>query len=381
VIVNVRILLFDWIVAGHREVYLRYLVHALSPAEVVLAVPDDLADRVSDLGVETIRLGAARPAINERRHLSRAKRTLGREETRLFSDSIDAACPDHAIHLHADPIARWLASGPVSKVPISLLLFRPRAHYPSVYGSPLSAREQVAAYAFEFIVHRWRGRPDAHAVLTLDEGAARRWQQARGAPAYWLPEPPVLSQPGRSNHRAGCIVFGALAARKGIGLLAQAVTLAPTDVRVVLAGVADPSYRAELGQQATAMREAGASVEVRDWWHTEQAKLEILAAARCAVVPYPRHYGMSRILVEAASVGTPVVAHRFGLVGHLVERHGIGLAVDCGDPGALRAALLTMTEDGTVARAYAASLREFAAGYSAESFRAVLSRVFLSEEA
>jgi Glycosyl transferases group 1 len=84
-----------------------------------------------------------------------------------------------------------------------------------------------------------------------------------------------------------------------------------------------------------------------------------LASANCAVLPYPHHAGMSRVLVQACSVGTPVVAHHFGLLGHLVRTHGLGLSVDCTDPRALREAVLTLA-DPTQPAAHAEALRAFA---------------------
>lgn len=369
-----RVLLFDWAVAGHREVYLRSLVDALRPAEAVLAIPDDLAERVNDLDVHVIGLGAERPVIDESRHFSREKRSAGRAELAMFRHVLRVARPDHALHLHADPVVRWLAGDRPFDVPISVLLFRPRAHYPRLYGSKLTTRELLAAGALEIIVRRWRRRRDANAVLTLDEGAALVWQSSSGAPAHWLPEPPVLANPSE-RPRSGCAIFGALAARKGVDLLARAVALAPTDLVVTLAGVPDSSYRETLGHHAETMRGAGARVEVRDWWHTEESKLDVLLGAKCIVVPYPRHYGMSRALVEAAWVGTPVVAHDFGLVGHLVRRYGIGMAVDCNSPELLRRAILSFVEgeDSTSRRE---ALRSFAGRYSRDAFRAAVAKAF-----
>jgi glycosyltransferase involved in cell wall biosynthesis len=106
--------------------------------------------------------------------------------------------------------------------------------------------------------------------------------------------------------------------------------------------------------------------------HTELEGLEVLAGARCAVIPYVHTYGMSRSFLEAASVGTPVIAHRHGLVGHLVRKHDLGLAVDCDDPGALRDAILHLSRDPDPARRYEGSLARFCAAYSPARFREAL---------
>jgi glycosyltransferase involved in cell wall biosynthesis len=115
----------------------------------------------------------------------------------------------------------------------------------------------------------------------------------------------------------------------------------------------------------------GVDVDVRPYHHSELEGLELLAGATCALLPYPGHSGMSRVLLEASSVGTPVIAHEFGLLGHLVRVNKLGLSVDCRDPRALRTALVTLSDPARSA-AYAGALNGFSARYSPESFRAAL---------
>ena len=124
------------------------------------------------------------------------------------------------------------------------------------------------------------------------------------------------------------------------------------------------------------MEDVGADVHVRAGRVGEGEALEILATARCVVVPYPRHYGMSRVLVEAAVAGTPVVAHRFGLVGYLVERHGLGLSADCTSPVEFAGALARLTGDETAPGRYADALARFAGRYTPGRFRAAVATIF-----
>jgi glycosyltransferase involved in cell wall biosynthesis len=116
------------------------------------------------------------------------------------------------------------------------------------------------------------------------------------------------------------------------------------------------------------MRQVGAAVDVRPYRHSEAQGLEVLAQARCAVLPYPRHDGMSRVLVESSSVGTPVIVHDRGLIGYLVRCHELGHAVDCQDARALRRAILDLMR-ADARDTYAAGLAEFAARFSVERFQ------------
>ena len=371
-----RLLIFEGSENGHSELYLRRIIEALhDEAEVVLAVPDRLRANLTDLDVETMPIDSSRTPVPARPY-SRSKQRSDRTETSLFLDAARAAGVDHALHLFGDSAMRWLLREPSSSVPISLLLFRPRAHYPALYGMHLDFRERLLAAAHEQLVRRWYRRPDAHAIMSLDEGAAQLWAQ-RGANASWLPEPPVTEMTDLvSADRRGCIVWGALAQRKGIEFLTAAAVLQP-GLAVTLAGQPQPGFEAELQACVSRMREAAVEVEVRARRLKESEGLAALAGARCAVLPYPRHYGMSRVLLEAASVGTPVVVHDFGLLGYLTRRHSLGVAVDCRNPRALADAIHSLTDDPRAFDRHADALAAFAARYSRERFREALRAPFL----
>jgi glycosyltransferase involved in cell wall biosynthesis len=366
-----RILLFDWLVAGHHENHVRRYAAALADHEIVVAVPDPLADRIGDLPVEVVPLGEPLPVVDTSRYLSLAARRAAERE--LFRHALARTRPDRAVALYGDGLVRPLAAAPPVAAPTTLSVFRPRAHYPEVYGAAQRPRERLAARAFDRALARWRLRPDAHSVLTLDEGAAAVWSTRPGAPAHALPEPllPVERPRPPSGRDAGCLVFGALAPRKGIELLARAVASGTSPLRVTLAGAVEPGYEPALDRLVATMRSAGAEVEVVGRWVADAEAVDLIAAARCVVVPYQRHDGMSGVLAEAAAVGTPAVVHDWGLLAHVVRHHGLGRAVDCGDPAALRGALVELSADGA-REAFGPRLREYAERHAPERFRAVV---------
>jgi glycosyltransferase involved in cell wall biosynthesis len=118
------------------------------------------------------------------------------------------------------------------------------------------------------------------------------------------------------------------------------------------------------------MRVAGADVDLRDRWIEADENLAILSGVQVVAAPYPRHRGMSRLIVEAAAVGTPVVADRYGLLGRLVREHRLGLAVDCERPLEFRRALDSVLAGATGVDREA--LRRFAGRYSDDRFRRAL---------
>jgi hypothetical protein len=377
---NATITLFDWTAGGHHPVYLRRFADAFvqQGASVTVAVPDRLVPALADAGVNLVRLGRERPSLDPTLPLAPQSRALAEAELDLFDQVAAMTGGGHLVHMIADPILRWLVRRPPLGRPVSLLVFRPRAHFGPAYGSSLGAGDALRARFFEHLLRRWRRRRDAHALLTIDEEAATRWATRPGAPAFYVPEPPVGPPPAKrpTGARSGCIVFGSLAPRKGVDLLADAVCLEPGSQEVVLAGPSAPGYERTLDRLAADMRRAGAWVERFDRRLSDKEALELLAGARCVVLPYPRHLGMSRVLLEAAVVGTPVVVHDFGLLGHLVRRHRLGLAVDCNDPRALRDAVLSLTEDAAAGERFGDGLSRFAALHSEEAFSRALWAAF-----
>jgi hypothetical protein len=246
-----------------------------------------------------------------------------------------------------------------------------RASCPSASGSPLPAREAARAWCQELLLARCGRRRDAHALLLRDEEAARRWR-GRAVRAVWLPEPPLDAEAPRAVTREGCALYGALARRKGIDRLARAVAARGAPLRVTLAGAVEADFAEELAALRDGMAAAGADVRLHGHEHDEAAGLAVLAAARCAVLPYVRHYGMSRVLLEACGAGTPVLAHDFGLLGALVRRHALGDVVNCADPAAFAAALGRLVDDAEGPHRHAPALAAFARRYAPAVFTAAL---------
>ena len=374
-----KIVLFDWTAGGHHARYARKFAEALGRiGKVVLAIPDEMVDSVKDLPVEVFPLGKARPNLDMTRSLARQNRELAYVELDLFEKVARQIQPDHLIHLYADPVIRRLVKRSSLNVPTTLCIFFPRAHYPSVYNSPLNPKERLRAWFLEYLVTSWRRRSDAHAVFTLDEEAAHRWSSMSGVPAFWFPEPPIekLQVLPEADDRSGCVVYGALAPRKGIDLLARAIALEPNSLRVVLAGPIESGFENMLGQHVMDMERAGAKIELRTYMHQEQEGLAVLARARCAVLPYPRHYTTSRVLVEACSVGTPVIAHDYGLLGYLVKRYHLGIAVNCNNSIELRRSLLTLCEETNGDKTYGDALALFAGKFTKTVFDGAVTSPF-----
>lgn len=361
-----RITLFDTVGHGHHPTWVPALARALRPAaEVTLCVPETLEAAAGGLDGPVVHIPEAPGAARE---------------LDLFGEMIERTRPDHMVHLYGikATLREWLRRAPFP-VPCTLTVVHAAAlHYPTRYGTRLSPAQWGNALYKEQLVLRWRRRPDAHAILVMEEAAVDRWARRGGATPYYLPEPPVALPPGGlpSGQRDGVMVYGALREPKGVHLLADALALAPTDVRLVLAGPVEADYAARLDASVAAMAEAGVRVELEAGFVPIDEVLCRLAGVRVLAMPYVRQPGTSRTLVEAAAVGTPVVAHDYGLLADLVRRHELGLVVDANDPLALRRAILSLTEDEEAPARYAEPLRAFAELHAEDRFRARLAAPF-----
>ena len=167
------------------------------------------------------------------------------------------------------------------------------------------------------------------------------------------PGPRRLPEPGA---RRGVALVGALSCRKGIGHVVAALEHDALDVPFTLAGPVYAEYAATLAGHVDNLRAAGVEVDVRAGYQEGTAYLEAMAHARAALLPYVGHIGMSRVLLEAATVGTPVVAHEEGLVGHLVRSRGLGSTVDCRDSRAFAAAIRALVDDPRAIERYSSRL-------------------------
>lgn len=370
-----KVLLFDWNRGGHHAEFAKTFAAALHPgAEVVLAAPDQTLENVSDATVETISLGQGRPRAAAGDGGSKAE--LADAELDLIDESVRRVRPDHLVLLWADPVLRWLLKRPPLPTAVSLYLFFAQLHYPRVYKTRLPPRERAGALFKEANVLRWMRRSDAHALFGFDPIAAQRWSRYPRANTYYLPEPPLNYQPQPRiiEEKDGCVVFGYLDARKGIDRVAQALSPGAEGLHLHLNGEVAPEYQAQLQEEIALFRSAGAEVETRLERLPYKEALDRLAAARVALLAFGWAPPGSRVLLEAASGGTPVVGSNQGAVGHLIREHGLGRTVDPDDAVGMRAAILELALDPSAPRRYAENLRRYADKLNANQARREIRR-------
>ncbi len=372
-----KVLLFDWNHGGHHAEFAKTFADALRPgAEVVLAAPDQTLDSLGEGPHEAISLGDGRPRPVLAGPDETPKAELAEAELDLIEEQVRQVQPDHLVLLWADPVLRWLLKRPPLPAAVSLYVFFAPLHYPWAYRTRLGAREWSKALYKETNVLRWVRRPDAHALFGFDPVASKRWKRYPRADTYYLPEPPLnySPQPRPAAEKDGCVMFGYLDARKGIDRVAAALESGSEGLRLRLNGEVAPEYGVQLQDDVARIRSGGAEVETRLERLPYEEALDELAAARAALLAFGWLPPGSRVLLEAASGGTPVVGSSQGAVGHLIREHGLGRTADPDDPGAIRDAILELALDPEAPGRYAENLRRYADGLNANKARREIRR-------
>jgi glycosyltransferase involved in cell wall biosynthesis len=282
------------------------------------------------------------------------------------------------IRLHGDP-------------GISGILFRPETHYRSLGRH--EAGESVARGIKKRLLMRQALRhPYLRAVFSLDPTAVSSLSRyTTHASVIHLGDPVPRQNPTRDrqetlgsigappSRRCG-LLFGALAHRKGVLELLRAATLLPADLAetltLVLAGRLDSSIATSVHELVRTAEEAGIFVVLIDEVLDDQDLANLVHAADVILMPYLRHVGSSGALVRAAAARRPVIAQRYGLIGHLVEQHRLGICCDPTDPESLRAALARFLTGGIPFDPAAA--KDYASKNTVEAFQETIWRHILS---
>lgn len=145
--------------------------------------------------------------------------------------------------------------------------------------------------------------------------------------------------------------LGALSQEKGVEVLLRAFCALPAalDARLLIAGRGHQDFVAQMQQL---VHNAGAADRVEWLGHVKPEV--VLAQSEVIVVPSLWHEPQSRVLVESAVYGVPVIAARTGGSPEIVDGHGTGWTYAATDADALRGLLHTAAENG--ADAWRASL-------------------------
>jgi len=296
----------------------------------------------------------------------------------------------HAMLMYADALLQVpIALGLRAACPFSAIYFRPIFHYDTVSPLPLTTAERRRGRRQKYLLRRAMRHPDLSTLFTLDSFAAPKLNSfSREKKAQWLADPVDVPKPLNRNTRRDelgvdekdtmLLLFGVLSSRKGIREVLEAVRLLPADTlndtTLCLVGPIHESTQQVIQDARIAL---GDRLKIRDGFVDESDVQSYFDAADVVLAPYPRHVGMSAVLIRAAAANRPVISSSFGLMGALVQSYGLGIAVDAREPAALAEAILDLRrQPGDVTSAE--NMKSIAEAHRIECFaQAIVEQTFV----
>jgi glycosyltransferase involved in cell wall biosynthesis len=397
-------MLFDLSINGHHPIYIQHLIHWWGQLQLPFAIdivvsaqfPQHHAD-VTDLATKYRHCSIRFISISEKEESELKSRKAGAinrmrrsfQEWHLLYRYAEKLKSDHCLILYFDPYQLSIIFSQKAPCPVSGIYFRPTLHYQDFVQCQLTWRDRIQQIREKLVLQQVLRNPQIKTLFCLDPFAVKYIQQAQKkvqiAP---LPDPIVETfvsssqililreKLGVEKNRKICLLFGALTGRKGIYEMLDSLLELPSKTHehlcIVLAGQSNSKEQQRL---VTKIAEVTASCPVQVISHFEFIRESEVPTyfqmADIVLAPYQRHVGMSGILLQAAVAGKPVLSSNFGLMGEMVRKHRLGLAIDSSKPAEIATALNKLINDNDP-QFDAEKVKIFAKENSADKFASII---------
>lgn len=313
------------------------------------------------------------------------------QDWELFCRYADRFKVTRAFILYLDHYLPLFAKGVEAPVPLAGIYFGPSFHYGLFEDAYTRAQlEPAIALREKFALAHALRNPKLEQLFFLDPFAAVAARKFPfGAKAAYLPDPvraaPVPRQEvealraelGIEAGRKVFLLLGELTPRKGMRELFDAVARLGQEtarrICIVLAGRTGPLQQAELQKQCALLR-AELPVQIAERYafipHAKVAAYFQLADV--VLLPYPKHNGMSGVLLLAAAYQKPVLSSTCGLMGEMTRQYKLGLTVDVTQSGEMACALTRCATEDAKTLGDLEQMRDFAAQHDADLFASMV---------
>jgi glycosyltransferase involved in cell wall biosynthesis len=390
------LMLFDLSLRGHHPNYIQQLIlywqHQQTFQRLCVVVSPNFLEEHSDVVECAAPLGKAVRFVPitqaEKKALKAGKSGIARnirnvQEWKLCCQYAKTLKVDHCLVMYFDTYFLALATGWQPTCPFSGIYFRPTLHYGNFSGMEQIAPSGFPQWREAFILQRVLHRKRLKTVFCLDpffEPAQQNLQTQ--AKTIFLPDPVDLSafaqEPDSSlRSRLGIdadrqifLVFGALSGRKGIFQLLDAVAQLSEEHcrRLCLLLVGESAIQAQLEERILSLCAKHPVQVVRRYEFIPDHEIpQYFKLTDIAVALYQRHVGSSGILLLAAAAQKPVIGTDYGLMGELVRRYQLGIAVDSTQPAAIATGIQQFLS-GAVQGIDAAVMKDWALQNSAQKY-------------
>ena len=364
-----KLMLFDLSIKGHHPSYIQHLIkywqkqHFNGHLDIVVS-PAFFKEHSDVVELQNGNVSFTAISSEEEAILSSRKSKIKRNlrnfyEWKIFCNYAQLLNTTHALLMYFDTCGLPLALGANSPCPFSGIYFRPTFHYNQFDGYQPSWKDQVQQLREKFILSRITRNPQLQTLLSLDPFAVEHLNKFNSqAQAVHLPDPveeipyndeitsssikeDLAIEPGRQVF----FLFGAITARKGIYQLLEALNLLPDELcqKLCLLIVGESGIKAELEKIIGDISQTKpVQIISRYEFIPDQEMQAYCQMVDVILAPYQRHVGMSGILLLAAAAGKPVLSSNYGLMGQMVRRYSLGLAVDSTVPEEIASGLSRM---------------------------------------
>jgi glycosyltransferase involved in cell wall biosynthesis len=398
------LMLFDLSIYGHHPSYIQYLIahwrdrQLPGRLEIVVSPPfsSEHAD-VVEFAAQCDRVGVR--AISNAEHAQLAPRTNGWtrakrafQEWELFCQYARSVQATQGLLMYFDTAQYPLALKRPSPCPFSAIYFRPSFHYERCFDYSLSWKERLQQIREKVILDRVLAHRKLQTLFCLDPFAIEAIDRINSDKnAVHLPDPvPVNCQISTDlnalrqrleiePYRRIFLMFGALTGRKGIYQLLEAIAqLSPQQCQklcVLFVGEANPRDRDRIERKIQTLCETKPIQIVRHYEFVPDDDVPAyFQLADVALAPYQKHVGMSGIVQFSAATQTPVLSSDYGLMGELVRRYRLGLAVDTTVPQHLSRGIGQLLQGDLSQWCDRAKMQQFAQQNSIERFTETIFR-------
>jgi glycosyltransferase involved in cell wall biosynthesis len=286
------------------------------------------------------------------------------------------------LYLHLESVIYQLALCPLPRFCTSGVMFRATFYYRQrrlLSGEAASRALFALKWTTAYLCAK---RPGFERIFLLDpfaeEYAVSHWDSEK---FKLVPDPlgpehghlrPVGSTAPIAERPVNLLIAGSLGPRKGLHSTADALSASTEEtrrnVRLFVVGQPEHGSTDYVLRNLARLRDMGVKVESDLRFISDVELDQHLAQSDVVLTPYQGFKGSSGIAIRAAHFGKPVVSTNEGLLGHIVQRHMLGKAIDPGNVTDFSQCLDRIVSTGSVSGFDPARARSFADSCDPEQF-------------
>jgi glycosyltransferase involved in cell wall biosynthesis len=295
------------------------------------------------------------------------------------------------LYMYFDSCQLPLAIGFKLPCAYSGIYFRPTFHYSLLLNYAPNWQERLQQLRERIFLSRLLTHPQIKTLFCIDPTAVDAINQlSKEFKVVGLADPIEIEEYARDRvvqfkqhlgiepDRRVFLSFGRLTdPRKGVIQLIKAVSLLSPELcgKICLLFVGEPDgVGAEMLQSWLTPISQNLSVQiVTCHGYIPESDVQLyFQVADTILAPYQKHVGMSGILLLAAAAQKPVLSSSYGLMGEVVRRYGLGLAVDSTNPAEIAQGLTRFLLESSDELSERTKMKTFAAANSAEQFARII---------